>query len=126
MDKVNFQLEITRLSVTAAGQTVKAVGVRTKAEHKRIVGIAILSRGGYAAAEVQGLFTLKVDKNQVISDSEIPKFLFEVTHSRNLYENSYKCNVPINTSDIDIQYTDESPLLGFTAYTVSFILICEK
>jgi len=122
----NLELQIIKLDIASAGQIVKSQSVRSRAEHKKIKGLAILSKGGYTAAEVQGLFTIKVDKNQIISDGEVPKFLFEVTHSKSLYENAYKCDVNISTSDIDIQYTDGSPSLGFSAYSVNFILICEK
>jgi len=66
----NLELEIITLQVTSAGQTVSSVNTRTKAEHKKITGFAILSKGGYSANDVQGTFTLKDKKRQIISNNE--------------------------------------------------------
>jgi len=122
----NLEIQSFPLTVSSAGQIVSSVSQRTKIEYKKIKGVAILSNGVFAAKDVQGSIAIELNKKRIISPDYFPKNALEITNSIAMYVAAHPVDIDINTSDVDITFKDESPALGFEAYKVIVMFLCEK
>ncbi len=116
-------LEIEEYSVHIANAGINKMPVRqTKAEHETLLGIFTSYRGN--GADLLGCkFRIMIGNDTVISRDYLEFFLLEKTSYISVKDAAWKMDKYINSSDVNIEFDNQS---GANGFTVNFYFITRK
>jgi hypothetical protein len=121
----NLELETYEIPVTSAGQEVKITS-KTKIEHEKVLAVFLTHRNsaGTLQANRNSKLSIQIDRKYVFTEGEFHYTLLEKSEGMTIYESSWRTNIRINNSDVEVKYTDGSTVTP--PYSAYVHLICKK
>lgn len=119
----NLELESYELPITVAGASVTG-NFKTKIEHKKVLGMFLTHRvaSGAVDANRNALISVKIDRKYVFCQGLFHYTLLEKTDQLTIYEVAWRTDVDIDTSEVEVMYTDGSTVVVPYSLYVHFIM----
>lgn len=121
----NLELETFEIPITSAAQVV-TLNSKTKIEHEKVLAVFLTHRNsaGTLQANRNSKLSIQIDRNYLFTVGEFHYTLLEKSEGMTIYESSWRTNIRINNSDVEIKYTDGSTVTP--PYSAYVHLICKK
>ncbi len=120
----NLEIESFKIEIATANDEFK-ISEKTKIEHKKIVGVFCLLKGGNQP-NYNSKLSIAINSENLVSVEPFSPFLIEKTNSLSVFDSMWKVDKDINTSDISIKYTDGNNSGASFPYTLTLCLLCQK
>lgn len=117
-DIANLEIETHSFNVPHISNIVE-VDVKTKIEHKKVVGVVLTKSTGHT-----GDILLSINRQPIVSDNFFPSGLITRHTSLSVYDSAWRLDFPIENSDLHIKYKNTQS--SFAPHDVSVHLICVK
>jgi len=117
-DMPNLEIETHSFNVPHISNVVE-LGVKTKIEHKKVVGVVLTKSTSH-----KGDIFLSINRQPIVSDDFFPSSLITRHTTLSVYESAWRLDFPIENSDLNIKYKNTES--SFVPYDVYVHLICLK